>query len=128
MRPAPLDKCFHAVTLYFFCSGLSCVSHNKDHFRTENRRPVAIVGSELWTGKNPATATKTEMPEIKPKRRGCHWCGKKVASLEVHAEQSRPCAAKALEYLRLLPAASFGCRDAKAEALRRARNRLTRKQ
>ena len=68
------------------------------------------------------------MPEIKPKRRACHWCGKKVGSLEAHAEQPRNCAVKALKYLRLLPAALFGSGEEKAEALRRARNRLTRKQ
>jgi hypothetical protein len=67
------------------------------------------------------------MPEIKPKRRACHWCGKKVGSLEAHAEQSQTCAVKALEYVRLLPAALFGSRGEKAEALRRARNRLTRR-
>jgi len=67
------------------------------------------------------------MSEIKPKRRACHWCGKKVGSLEAHAEHSPPCAVKALEYIRLLPAASFGSREEKAEALRRAKNRLTRK-
>ncbi len=68
------------------------------------------------------------MSELKPKRRACHWCGKKVGSLEAHAELSRPCAVKALEYVRLLPTALFGSREEKAEALRRARNRLTRKQ
>jgi len=67
------------------------------------------------------------MPEIKPKRRACHWCGKKVGSLEAHAGQSPPCAVEALKYLRLLPAALFGSREEKAEALRRARSRLTRK-
>ena len=68
------------------------------------------------------------MPETKPKRRACHWCGKKVGTWKPMQEQSRPCAAKALEYLRLLPAVLFGSRVEKAEALRRARIGLTRKQ
>jgi len=59
----------------------------------------------------------------------CFYCGQEATDLERHAEQSEPCARKALEFVRGLPngyadvAGSFSRQD-KAAALRRCRARL----